>query len=74
LIEHAGIAAGVQNSNYFVTTTRGRRVLTLFENISPASLAFYLALMAHLAQRGIETRPVFPPLLSTWRPAQAFPF
>jgi homoserine kinase type II len=53
LIEHAGIAAGVQNSNYFVTTTRGRRVLTLFENIPPAALDFYLALMAHLARRGI---------------------
>ena len=26
----AGIAAGVQNSNFFVTTTLGRYVLTLF--------------------------------------------
>jgi homoserine kinase type II len=53
LIEHAGIAAGVQNSNYFVTTSRGRWVLTLFENLPPAALDFYLALMAHLAGRGI---------------------
>ena len=27
LIDHAGIAAGMQNSNYFVTTTAGRFVM-----------------------------------------------
>ena len=31
LIGYAGIAAGMQNSNYFVTTAAGRYVLTLFE-------------------------------------------
>lgn len=53
LIAHAGIAAGMQNSNYFVTTASGRFVLTLFERIEPAVLAFYLALQEHLAARGI---------------------
>lgn len=53
LIEHAGIAAGMQNSNYFVMTATGRFVLTLFERIEIPSLDFYLALMAHLASRGI---------------------
>lgn len=52
-IDHAGIAAGMQNSNYFVTTAAGRFVLTLFEHIETRSLDFYLALMAHLANRGI---------------------
>ncbi len=53
LIDHAGIAAGMQNSNYFVTTASGRFVLTLFERIDIAALDFYLALQDHLAQRGI---------------------
>lgn len=53
LIGHAGIAAGMQNSNYFVTTTRGRYVLTLFERMAPQALEFYLVLMSHLAGHGI---------------------
>lgn len=53
LIDHAGIAAGMQNSNYFVTTGAGRFVLTLFERLETQSLDFYLALMDHLAQHGI---------------------
>jgi len=53
LIDHAGIAAGMQNSNYFVTTASGRYVLTLFERIERSALDFYLALQDLLAQRGI---------------------
>ena len=53
LIDHAGIAAGMQNSNYFVTTARGRFVLTLFERIEVPALDFYLGLMDHLARQGI---------------------
>jgi len=53
LVDHAGIAAGMQNSNYFVTTASGRYVLTLFERIDSTELDFYLRLMDHLAARGI---------------------
>jgi homoserine kinase type II len=53
LVSHAGIAAGMQNSNYFVETTRGRYVLTLFELIEPQALDFYLRLQAWLAARGV---------------------
>ena len=53
LISHAGIAAGMQNSNYFVTTAKGRFVLTLFECIETEALDFYLALQDHLAHHGI---------------------
>jgi homoserine kinase type II len=52
LIDLAGIAAGVENSNYFVTTAGGRWVLTLFERLAADELDFYLGLMAHLADRG----------------------
>lgn len=49
-----GIAQGVENTNYFLTTTTGRYVLTLFEKIAAEDLPFYMGLMHHLAERGIR--------------------
>lgn len=48
-----GIASGIENSNFFLTTERGAYVLTIFENLGFDQLPFYLQLMKHLAARGI---------------------
>jgi homoserine kinase type II len=48
-----GIRSGIENTNYFVDTTRGRYVLTVFERLGFEQLPYYLHLMKHLAERGI---------------------
>ena len=48
-----GIAAGIENSNFFLTAEAGDFVLTVFERLSFAQLPFYLELMQHLARRGL---------------------
>lgn len=53
LVAFEGIAAGIENSNFFVTTTRGRFVLTVFERLTAPQVPFYLDLMRHMARRQI---------------------
>lgn len=53
IIDFQDIAAGVENSNFFVTTTTGRFVLTIFEKIPLADLGFYIGLMQHIHKAGI---------------------
>lgn len=59
LKDYRGISAGIENTNYFVDTQDGHWVLTLFERANSADLPYFLALMDHLALRGVHCpRPV----------------
>jgi homoserine kinase type II len=49
-----GIAEGVENSNYLLSTAHSPYILTLYERrVAEADLPFFLCLMEHLAARGI---------------------
>src|SRR5271154_4656101 len=54
LLAYKGIAEGVENSNFLVHTGSGNYILTLYERrVAERDLPFFLALMEHLASRGI---------------------
>lgn len=55
LLEYQGINAGIENTNYFVSTENGEFVLTIFEEIGFDTLPYYLNLMAHLSDHGMPT-------------------
>ena len=61
-----GCAGGIENTNYFVSTSAGEYVLTLFERLSFEQLPFYLALMKHLAKRGIPVPDPAPDASGTY--------
>jgi homoserine kinase type II len=49
-----GIAEGVENSNFLLTTERGNFILTLYEKrVDPRDLPFFIALMEHLGLHGV---------------------
>src|SRR5271168_3714630 len=49
-----GIAEGVENSNFLLRTEAGTFILTLYEKrVAPKDLPFFIALMEHLASRGL---------------------
>jgi homoserine kinase type II len=54
VLSYKGIAEGVENTNYFLHTTSGSYILTLYEKrVREDDLPFFLALMEHLASRGL---------------------
>lgn len=55
LVDFEGISAGIENTNYFVDTTEGRFVLTLFEHHSAQELGYFLNIMAFMAEHAIPT-------------------
>jgi len=56
LVSFAGVSAGIENTNYRVTLSRGgihtTYFLTLFEILSHGDLNFFVPLLAHLSQKG----------------------
>ena len=54
LLAAEGIAEGVENSNYLLSTTQGSFILTLYEKrVKPSDLPFFLALKEHLTAKGV---------------------
>src|SRR5919106_6565929 len=54
LLSYKGIAEGVENSNFLVHTSAGHFILTLYEKrVAAGDVPFFLALMEHLASRGL---------------------
>ena len=54
-IAFKGIAEGVENSNYYLETTTGRYILTLFEKrANPEDLPYFISLKQHLAANGFS--------------------
>ncbi|MDD9824646.1 MAG: homoserine kinase [Gammaproteobacteria bacterium] len=54
-----GISDGIENTNYYLSTARGKYVLTLFETLRLSELPYFLDLMAFFSERGIPSaRPV----------------
>lgn len=53
------IMGGIENTNYYLDTSCGKWVLTIFERLVPAELPFYLELTEHLGNKGCSVaRPV----------------
>jgi homoserine kinase type II len=53
LLTYQGISAGIENTNYFVTTSTGEFVLTLFEYLKAEELRYFLELMTYFSERQV---------------------
>jgi homoserine kinase type II len=58
LLDFSGISEGIENTNYFVNTTQGHFVLTLFERQKDADLEYFLELMTFLHAAQLPTAEV----------------
>jgi homoserine kinase type II len=55
LVDYQGISAGIENTNYFVSTSQGEFVLTLFEQHDFSELAYFLDVMTFFYQQNIPS-------------------
>jgi len=69
VLSFKGIAEGVENSNFFLSTERGAFILTLYEKrVKEEDLPFFLGLLEHLSAKGIPcSLPVRARDGKTWR-------
>lgn len=54
LVSFQGISGGVENTNYFLTTTTGKYVVTLFEEFDLEEVPYFLDVVAHLKHKGFN--------------------
>lgn len=54
VVSFEGITDGIDNTNYFVTTTQGGFVLTLFESLTADDLPHFLELLSHLGKNSLS--------------------
>ena len=50
-----GISEGIENTNYRLTTDKGRYILTLFEQLQESELPYFMAVMKFYADKGIPS-------------------
>lgn len=55
LVDFKGISAGIENTNYWVETTTGEYILTLFEQHEATELPYFLELMAFMAEHSFPS-------------------
>lgn len=55
LVDYKGISAGIENTNYFVTTTVGEFVLTIFEQMTFEEVPYFLELMAYMDEHQVPS-------------------
>jgi homoserine kinase type II len=53
VLSYEGIQDGIDNTNYFVTTTEGEFVLTLFESLSADKLPHFVNLLLYLGKNNL---------------------
>ena len=60
LIKFSAISEGVENTNYFLETTKGKFILTIFEKrVNKKDLPFYLNLMNYLEEKQFSCPKIF---------------
>ena len=55
-----GIASGIENSNFYLDTDKGKYVLTIFERLNKDQLPYYLELTSHLGKKGLAVSYPIP--------------
>ncbi len=51
----SGISAGMENTNYALSTTQGEFILTIYEHYNHEELPFFLDLMQHLSRHQVKS-------------------